>query len=234
MRPSATDKKQPDPIRVMLVDDHRSVIWGLQRLIDGEMPRMRVVATVHSANEASAFLEREQVDVILLDLDLGSTSGIDAIPELLARSKARILILTGMRDQAMHDRAVLAGASGVIGKENSAETILKAIVKAYEGELWLDREATGRIFVELSRREQAPAVDPEQERLETLTARERQIVVEMASDAAATPRAIASKLCISEHTLRNHLPSIYDKLGVAGRLELWALAGRHGLNRKPA
>ena len=233
MPPPTNDTRQPGTIRVMLVDDHRSVIWGLQRLIDGEMPRMRVVATVQDAKEAAEVLAREQVDVILLDLDLGGSSGIDAIPELLARSKARVLILTGMRDQAMHDRAVLAGASGVIGKENSAETILKAIVKAFQGELWLDREATGRIFVELSRREQASA-DPEQERVATLTPRERQIVVEMASDAAATPRAIAAKLCISEHTLRNHLTSIYDKLGVSGRLELWALAARHGLNRKSA
>jgi two-component system nitrate/nitrite response regulator NarL len=229
------EPRKPGTIRVMLVDDHRSVLWGLQRLIDGEMPRMHVVATAHSQGDAVAQLAKQEVDVILLDLDLGATNGIDAIPLLMAHSKARILILTGMRDRAMHDRAVLAGACGVIGKEDPAETILKAIVKAFQGELWLDREATGRIFVELSRRtSDAAAEDPVQARLATLTARERHIVAEMASDAGATARAIASKLCISEHTLRNHLTSIYDKLGVSSRLELWAFANKHGLQRKSA
>jgi DNA-binding NarL/FixJ family response regulator len=227
--------KPAKTIRVMLVDDHRSVLWGLQRLIDGEKPRMTVVATAHDAEQALGILRRNEIDVILLDLDLGGKSGIDAIPEFASQSGARILILTGVRDPAVHDKAVLAGACGVIGKEDTAETILKAIEKANDGELWLDRTATGRIFVELSRRGTAAAAqDPQQARIASLTPRERQIVVEMASDASATVRIVAQKLCISEHTLRNHLTSIYEKLEVSSRLELWAYANKHGLARKSA
>ena len=227
--------RNPGHIRVMLVDDHRSVLWGLQRLIDGEKPRMNVVATANNAEDALARLKESEVDVILLDLDLGGKSGLDAIPQLIAKSSARVLILTGMRDPAMHDKAILAGACGVVLKEDKAETILKAIERAYLGELWLDRAATGRIFVELSRRTVEPPVkDIQKARIASLTARERQIAIEMASDAGATTRGVAERLCISEHTLRNHLTSIYEKLGVSSRLELWAYANEHGLTRKSA
>ncbi|MEO7741663.1 MAG: response regulator transcription factor [Usitatibacter sp.] len=228
------ETRNPGAIRVMLVDDHRSVLWGLQRLVDGEKPRMSVVATAHSATEALAHLAAQEIDVILLDLDLGGKSGLDAIPLFIAKSKARVLILTGMRDPAVHDKAILAGACGVVLKEDKAETILKAIERAYVGELWLDRAATGRIFVELSRRTGEPAKDIQKVRISSLTARERQIVIEMASDAGATARVVAELLCISEHTLRNHLTSIYEKLGVSSRLELWAYANEHGLTRKSA
>jgi len=225
---------QTQPIRVMLVDDHRSVLWGLERLIEGERPRMQVVGTATSQRDALTALPQTSPDVILLDLDLGGESGINAIPDFLAKSKARVLILTGVRDPAKHDSAVLAGACGVVTKEDTAETILKAIEKAYHGELWLDRAATGRIFVELSRRNSTDKKDPHQQKISALTARERQIVIEMASDAGATTRSVAEKMCISEHTLRNHLTSIYDKLGVSSRLELWAYANKHGLTKLSA
>jgi DNA-binding NarL/FixJ family response regulator len=154
---------------------------------------------------------------------------------LLANSSARVLILTGVRDPAVHDKAILAGACGVVLKEDKAETILKAIERAYLGELWLDRAATGRIFVELSRRTvEPPAQDIQKQRISSLTVRERQVVAEMASDAGATSRSVAERLNISEHTLRNHLTSIYEKLGLSSRLELWAYANEHGLTRKSA
>jgi two-component system, NarL family, nitrate/nitrite response regulator NarL len=222
-------------IRVFLVDDHRSVLWGLQRLIDGEKPRMEVVGFATSIEEALAAVPGSRANVVLLDLDLGGKSGIDAIPRLIEDcATTRILVLTGMRDPEIHDKAVVAGACGVVTKEDSAETILKAIEKASQGELWLDRASAGRVFVALSRRSGGDRVDPVQRRIATLTARERQIVTEMASDAGASTRQVAARLCISEHTLRNHLTSIYDKLMVGSRVELWAFANKHGLARKSA
>lgn len=218
------------PIKVMLVDDHRSLLWGLERLINGEKPRMLVVGTATNQADALALIPKIEPDVILLDLDLGGESGINAIANFLARSSARVLILTGVRDPVTHDSAVLAGACGVVTKEDTAETILKAIEKAYRGELWLDRAATGRLFVALSSRS-TDKKDPQQLKISALTARERQIVLEMATDASATTRSVADKLCISEHTLRNHLTSIYGKLGVSSRIELWAYANKHGLTR---
>ena len=218
-------------IRILLVDDHRSVLWGLEKLIEGEHPRMQVVGKATTSAEALKLLDEVKPDIILLDLDLGGENGSNAIQALISKSKAKVLVLTGSRDIAVHDAAVLAGARGVVEKGEPAETILKAIRKVHEGEIWLDRSATGRIFLELSRSKAAEAQNPEQRKIASLTPRERQIVAEIGSDAAAGSKVIAERLHISEHTLRNHIASIYEKLEVSSRLELFAYAGKHGITR---
>jgi len=220
----------PETIRVFLVDDHRTVLWGLERLIESEKPRMAVVGSAGNCADALKRLDEVSPDVILLDLDLGSESGIDAIAPLAAKSQAKILVLTGVRDTTAHDKAVLAGARGIVHKEAPAETILTAIQKVHEGQIWLDRAATGRIFFELSRKGVPQPPDPEQLKIASLTEREREIISALVTDAGATAKAIAEHLHIAEHTLRNHLTSIYDKLGVANRLELFAYAHQHGLS----
>jgi DNA-binding NarL/FixJ family response regulator len=213
----------------MLVDDHRSVLWGLEKLIEGEHPRMDVIGKATTSAEALRMLDDVHPDIILLDLDLGGENGIHAIPGLIAKSNSRVLVLTGSRDSAVHDSAVLAGAMGVVEKGEPAETILKAIHKVHEGEVWLNRVATGRVFQEMSRSKGSPSLDPEQKKIATLTPRERQIVAEIGSDAAASSKVIAERLRISEHTLRNHIASIYEKLQVSSRLELFAYAGKHAI-----
>jgi DNA-binding NarL/FixJ family response regulator len=221
------------PIRVFLIDDHRSILWGLERLIESGSPPMKVVGSATNHTEALRLLDDASPDVILLDLDLGKENGIDAIPKLIAAAAtAKVLVLTGLRDKVTHDKAVLAGAKGVVEKEASAQTILTAIAKVNEGQLWLDRAAAGRIFVEFSRKgAAAQAPDPEELKIAALTDRERQIIAGISTNAGATARTIAEKLHISEHTLRNHLTSIYDKLDVANRLELFAYAHKHGLTK---
>ncbi len=221
------------PIRVFLIDDHRSILWGLERLIESGAPLMTVVGSAPNVTEALPHLAAANPDVILLDIDLGTENGIDGIPLLMARSMARILILTGARDKTVHDKAVLAGACGVVGKESLAETILTAIEKVHDGQVWLDRAATGRIFVEFSREGASQAADPEWTKISMLTVREREIVAVTAGNAGATAKTIAQILFISEHTLRNHLTSIYNKLDVANRLELYAYAQKYGLTKKP-
>ena len=217
----------------MLVDDHRSVLWGLEKLIESEKPRMKVVGKATNCAEAFNLIDEAHPDVILLDIDLGGENWLEAIPGLIVKSKARVLVLTGLRDPSIHDRAVLAGARGVVEKEDTAETILKAIEKVHQGELWLDRISAGRIFVELSRSSAPQAMDPERQRISKLTARERQIVSEMARDVGATIKTIADKIHISEHTLRNHLTAIYEKLGVVNRLDLFVYANKHGIHKLP-
>jgi two-component system, NarL family, nitrate/nitrite response regulator NarL len=107
---------------------------------------------------------------------------------------------------------------------------LDGIDKVHEGELWIDRSATSRIFMEMARQKAAEHNDPEQSKIATLTARERQAIAAVASDASAPGKVIAGRLCISEHTLRNHLRSIYNKLGLANRVDLYPYATRHRLH----
>ncbi|MDP1708668.1 MAG: response regulator transcription factor [Gammaproteobacteria bacterium] len=219
------------PIRILLVDDHRSILWGLEKLIESARPRMDVVGTATSTAEAIGLTRKHSPDVILLDMDLAGESSVDAIPELIAAARARVLVLTGVRDTAAHDRAVLAGARGVVGKGEPAEAILSTIEKIHDGQLWLNRAATSRIFMEFSRRSSNQPMNPEERRIATLTDRERDIVCVMSAHASTPAKDVAGLLRISEHTLRNHLTSIYGKLGVASRLELFDYAHKRGLDK---
>src|SRR3954469_2004677 len=220
-----------DPaIRVFLIDDHRTILWGLEKLIESGRPAMRLVGSATSYSAALKALDKASPDVILLDLDLGEETGLEAIPKLLAASRAKILILTGLRDESVHHSAILAGARGVVAKEARAESILAAITKVHEGEIWLDRASTGKLRVEMSRQSaNRDIVHPHQKKIAALTVREREIIALSVANAGATAKTIAEKLHISEHTLRNHLTSIYDKLGLANRLELFAFAHEHQL-----
>ena len=224
-----------DSIRVFLIDDHRTILWGLEKLIESGKPGMQVVGSATSYSAAASMLEEARPDVIVLDLDLGEENGLDAIPKLLATSRAKILVLTGLRDESVRQNAVLAGARGVVPKEARADTILSAIEKVHQGEIWLDRAATGRLLVEVSRKNASRNTpSPEQQKIAALTVREREIIALTASNAGANAKVIAEKLHISEHTLRNHLTSIYEKLGVANRLELFAFAHQHRLSGRTA
>jgi two-component system, NarL family, nitrate/nitrite response regulator NarL len=221
----------PQSIKILLLDDHRSVLWGLEKLIDGEKPKMSVIGTATNSAEAMTLLETISPDVILTDLDLNGESAVKIIPGLINKSKAKVLVLTGSRDLTLRDSAMIAGARGVVEKGDTAETILKAIEMVHNGEVWIDRLSTSRIFNELSRKKATETEDPEQRKIATLTRKERMTAAEVASDAAANTKIIASRLCISENTLRNHLTAIYSKLELSNRLELFVYANKHGIHK---
>ena len=215
-----------NPIRVLLIDDHQSFLWGMVKLIESDSPNLKVIGTASDIAEALAILEREQPDVVLLDIDLRGVNSLDSMPLLRNATSAMVLILTGARDTETHERAVLAGARGVVQKEAPAEMILKAIKKVYEGEIWLDRMTTARVFSKLLDHSN-DAVSPETTKIASLTAREREIIDVMVRQGRSTNKQIAVHLNMSEHTLRNHLSSIYSKLEVENRLDLVMYAVKH-------
>ena len=223
-------KLQTQTIRVMLVDDHQTMLWGLVKLIESEKPRMEVVGTARTCDEALAKIGSLCPDVILLDLDLGGTSSLDILPVLLSNPVSRVLIFTGEREQSVLDLAVFRGARGVVRKDASAEQVLKAIEKTAEGEIWLDRETLGRVLSEFMSPKPHHQHDPEYGKQESLTIRERKIIHAIVEGCGALNKALAQRLFISDHTLRNHLTSIYHKLGVSNRLELYVYAVKHQLN----
>jgi len=155
-------------------------------------------------------------------------------PQTFAEVTGQELITQTLRNAIEYDRLhhayLFSGARGVVEKRSAPALLLKAIEKVHDGELWVDRAATSRIFMELARQKAAKGKDPEQQRIATLTKRERHSIAAVASDANAPGKVIAARLNISEHTLRNHLTSVYSKLGVPNRLALYAYAHRHGLH----
>ncbi|MGH8668714.1 MAG: response regulator transcription factor [Burkholderiales bacterium] len=219
-------------IRVLLVDRHSIVLWGLQKLIE-RVPEMEVVATAADCASAIALAGKTVPDVVVLDSHLLRDESPADIPTLLNR-QARVLIYSDARDSKVHEAAVLRGACGVVHKDEPLDTLLKAIAKVHEGQLWLDRCTTGRIFVELSRQKNDPSIDSAERKLASLTGREQDVVRMLVTVPGADNRKLASSLSIGEHTLRNHLSRIYDKLGVPNRLELYVFAQRHGLSGQRA
>ena len=218
-------------IRVMLIDDHQTMLWGLEKLIQGEAPRMDVVGTARNCSDALEQSARLMPDVILLDIDLGGTSSISIIPGLVANGISRVLILSGLQDAATLDSAVRSGARGILHKGAAPSDVLKAIDKVHKGELWLDHAALGRVLGHFLQPGAGPHAkpDPDAERRAALTLKERKVIQAVVHGNGAPNKTIAKQLFISEYTLRNHLTAIYQKLRVANRLELYVYAMRHGL-----
>jgi len=120
-----------------------------------------------------------------------------------------------------------------VGKDAPAEQVLKAIEKVHGGELWLDNDTLVRLLVASAPPAPVPPVavrrDPEQLKQDSLTGRELEVIQALVAGNGAANRAIAARLFISEHTLRNHLVAIYRKLDVKSHLELYVYALRHHL-----
>lgn len=219
------------PIRILLIDDHVMMRAGLRMLIESQ-PGFTVIGEAAERNGALALATREQPDLILLDLDLGDSNGLDFLPELrTAAPQARVLVLTALRDPEAHRRAVRLGAVGVLLKEKAPEVLLQAIEKVHAGEAWIDRSMMANVLNELTSRNESQ-LDSDKRKIATLTAREREVALLVAQ--GCKNRQIAQRLFISETTVRHHLTAVFDKLGVADRLELVIYAYRHSLVKIPS
>ncbi len=215
-------------IRILLVDDHKTMLWGLERLIQAEGPSFTLVGSASDGAEATALCAALRPDIVLLDLDLKGSSSIDFLPALVANGSTRVVILSANRDQGTLAAAVKAGARGVVSKEAPTDDVLLAVRKVHGGELWLDQSLMQALLGQLVA--PAPKADPEAERIATLTARERDVIGMIVQGKGALNKELAERAFISERTLRNHLTTIYQKLDVANRLELYVYAIKHGLS----
>ena len=204
-----------NPIRVIIVDDHEMIRFGVRRWLEAE-PEIEVVAEV--ARGASA-IEQAVVlkpDVMILDLHLPDMHGLDVIRQLRASSNdLPILVMTGY--ERRRARAVLeAGANGFLTKMESRERVLDAV-------RWAARREEGRWI--------SPAIADEL--LESdkeiaaadLTKTEHRVLALIERHTSE----IAAELFLSEGTIKNHLTTIYQKLNVKGKSEATEWAKRNGL-----
>jgi DNA-binding NarL/FixJ family response regulator len=219
------------PIRILLVDDHKTMLWGLEKLIEGGGADLQLVGTAHNNDTALQQASLLKPDVIVLDLDLEGRSSIEILPQLLQQSGAKVMILSGNRDQGLLTQVVKLGARGVVSKEAPADVVLNSIRNVFKGDMCVDPSLMNALLGQLS----APAkADPEAARIASLTPKERKIVAVVVEGNGAPNKELASKLFIAEPTLRNNLTTIYQKLGVANRLELYVYATKHGMATLPA
>ncbi len=215
-------------IRILLVDDHKTMLWGLERLIQAEGDAFQLVGSASDGIEARTLCAEFSPDIVLLDLDLKGSSSIDFLPALIGNGCTRVVILSANRDHATLAAAVKAGARGVVSKEAPTDDVLAAVRKVHGGELWLDQTLMQVLLGQLVA--PAPKADPEAQRIASLTAREREVIGMIVQGKGALNKDLAERAFISERTLRNHLTTIYQKLDVANRLELYVYATKHGLS----
>ena len=219
-----------NPIRILLVDDHRSFMDGLAMVINTRQAEMEIVGMVTSIEEVPLLAYEKKPDLIILDLDLRGTNSLDSLPALRTHTDAKILILTGLRDTTLFERAMELGANGILLKDEPAATILKAIEKVARGEIWASQEILGRLLNKLAKMRNNQGQNPENRKIAELTAREKEIIATLLSLDSSTNEDIAGHLYISQSTLKNHLTAIYSKLEVKNRLELMKYALNNRLN----
>jgi two-component system nitrate/nitrite response regulator NarL len=223
--------RQSIPIRILIIDDHAVLRFGLRAIFESQ-EHLSVVGEAIDSASALALATATQPDIVLLDLDLGKENGYDLIPGILdAAPNTRVVVLTGVRDPAAHERVILQGAMGIVLKETALELILKAIDRVHAGEAWLDRAMIGSILNTRIRANSSQEQNAREARIAMLTEREREIVGLIGE--GLRNKLIAERLVISEATVRNHLTSIFSKLGVSDRFELVVFAYQNNLARPP-
>jgi DNA-binding NarL/FixJ family response regulator len=213
--------------RILLIDDHPVIRKGLRAVL-GDYPEYEVIGEAGSRAEALQLAESKRPHLALLDLDLGSTTSLDFLSELLAAGFGmQVLVLTGVRDMDLHRQAIQLGAMGIVLKDHAAEILIEAIEKVMAGEMWLDRSMLVALLGTSARGDS----DPERVKINMLTEREREIIALLAE--GLRNKQIGERLYISEITVRHHLTSIFNKLAVSDRVELLIYAYRNGIVAAP-
>jgi len=218
------------PIRVLLISDHSIVCAGLRLLIE-KQPAMEVLGEIRSHLEDLDKI-RENPDVVLIDLDWNERDCLACLSRILKRlGEARVLVLIGTCDSKFCSHLVRLGALGAVSTKQPVDILLKAIKTVHAGEMWFNRSTMASLIRDVTRANLQHGNNSEAAQIAALTRREREIIECLGRGLDAD--AIARHLVISETTVRHHLTSILDKLGVHDRFELVFYAYRHGLATPP-
>jgi two-component system response regulator DevR len=209
--------------RIILVDDHELVRIGLKSLLERH-PQFDVVGEAGSAREALEQVEALKPDVVVMDIRLPGTSGIDACEQIVNQyPETKVLMLTSYAEDEMLFSAIRAGASGYVLKQIGSEDLIKAIESVGRGEALLDPAVTQRVFQEVRR-----AVKEEEASAFSHLSQQEKHVLLLVSE-GKTNREIAKSLFLGEGTVRNYVSSILSKLSVNNRAEAAAYAVQHSL-----
>ncbi len=213
------------PIRVAIADEHVLFREGVHALLDNEAG-MEVVAELADGRVVQQEVLRSCADVLLLDLELPHVTGYEVLRQMSAtRLAARPIVLTAVRDPELLARALELGARGLVAKRGATRNMMEAIRAVHAGMRWVDPSLPVRQASSRRRPATRKHADDRRGRRPSwsgLTARERQVAELVAG--GHRYKEVARRLAISEHTLKNHLRHIFDKLEICSRVQL-ALSG---------
>jgi NarL family two-component system response regulator YdfI len=212
-------------IRVLIVDDHEVVREGMRMILEAEQD-FEVVGEASDGIEAVALVEKEKPDVVLMDLRMPRMDGLEALERIRSNwPDVAVVILTTYDEDDLMLRGLKAGARGYLLKDTSRGTLFNALRAAARGETLLMPEVIERVLSEA--RPKSSLSDTSAEQGVTLTEREREVLSGVAQ--GETSRKIALNLGITERTVKAHLASIFNKLGVDSRAAAVAAAIQQGL-----
>ncbi|MET9521767.1 response regulator transcription factor [Streptomyces coeruleorubidus] len=221
-------------IRVLLADDQALLRSAFRVLVDSE-PDMEVVGEASDGAEAVRMTKEQRADVVLMDIRMPGTDGlaatrmISADPEL---ADVRVVILTTFEVDDYVVQSLRAGASGFLGKGSEPEELLTAIRTAAGGQALLSPAATTGLIARFLAQEDPDAGDRDPargERLDSLTGREREVLVQVAG--GHSNDEIAVRLEVSPLTVKTHVNRAMAKLGARDRAQLVVIAYESGLVR---
>jgi DNA-binding NarL/FixJ family response regulator len=211
------------PIRVLLVDDHAVVRKGMRALLDREAG-IEVAGEAENGDQAVHAADRLRPDVILMDLEMPGTGGIEATRQITAHHpETRIVVLTSHAAEEDVFPALKAGALGYLLKHSAPEEVLQAIRQAHRGETVLHPSIARMVLQELNR----PAQVKQPRTTEPLSERELEVLRLLAR--GMSNQEIADTLVVGEATVRSHVSSILRKLQLASRTQAALYALREGL-----
>lgn len=210
---------------LLIVDDHQVVRLGLQALLNVE-PDFEVVGQAATADEAVIAVERLRPRVVLMDLRMPGRSGVEACREIKQRwPDIHVIMLTSYADDELVLEAISAGAEGYVLKKVEGGNLVEVIRAVARGEAVLDSAVTQKLLAHVRQAEQ------ELSGLAFRSLSEREIEVLALLSEGKTNAEIAHHLSLSEKTVGNHVSAIFDKLGVANRIEAATYAVRHHIER---
>src|SRR5438094_3353717 len=216
-----------ETLRIVIADDHPVFRYGLRALLDAA-PDTEVVGEATSGDEAVSLATTLQPDVVLMDLNMPGTNGIEATRQIAAaHPQIGILVLTMFEDDDSVFAAMRAGARGYILKGAEGEETLRAIHAVAHGEAIFSPAIARRLMRYFARPKPADAGAGPAEAFPDLTAREREILALIAQ--GYTNTVIAERLYLSPKTVRNQVSTIFDKLQVTNRTQAVLRARDAGL-----
>ena len=220
------------PIRVFLVDDQELVRAGFQMVIDSQ-PDMVVVGDAGDGDTALHQLAVTAVDVVLMDVRMPVLDGVEATRRLRAAPDApKVIVLTTFDLDEYAFAALKAGASGFLLKDTKPPRLLEAIRSVHAGDAVVAPSTTARLLEHFADHLPDDGAATRTAALNTLTAREREILLEVSR--GSSNAEIAADLFVSEATVKTHIGRILAKVGLRDRVQLVILAYETGLVRPGA